>query len=367
MAVLLVLRDPELPEAGFADDLADEVVHVHGRKHGVRKLVPVACQAAKTDVETRAAREAVEIVDDEGARELDGAVLAVVEMDDAVAGSDRRERLAVGPGDQGRLHELVGFDQGVLRGRAGGAGRDGRVGAQIRLVDRGLGRDGTQALAVHQAVVRALNAIPIECAVHRVVAAHDRGDRADADRRHLLLEPVDVGERAPRRRIAAVGEDVHENARQALPARELEQRVEMLFGRVHALILQQPHEMQRRAVLLALLDHRQQRGMPEELAALDQLVDAHDLLLDDTARPHVEVADFRRALIAGAQADGAAGGTEDRVGIGGEDVGEDVGTGEGDGVTGVLVPDAPPVAHDQDDRGAHGTDHLSVTGGTVHV
>ncbi len=141
----------------------------------------------------------------------------------------------------------------------------------------------------------------------------------------------------------------------------------MLLGRVHALILEQPHEVQRRAVLLAVLDDREQGGMTEELAVLDQLVDADVLLLDDAAGPHVEVADFRRALIAGTQADGTAGGAEHRIRIGGEEVSEDVGTGEGDRVAGVLVPDAPPVADDQDDRGAHGRERLSVTARAVHV
>ncbi len=107
--------------------------------------------------------------------------------------------------------------------------------------------------------------------------------------------------------------------------------------------------------------------MAEDLAALDQLVDADDLLLDDAAGAHVEVTDLRRSLIAGPEADGPAGGAEDRVGVGREDVGQDLGVGERDGVTRVVASDAPAVAYDQDDGSPHGTPGLAGTTRTVHV
>ena len=46
------------------------------------------------------------------------------------------------------------------------------------------------------------------------------------------------------------------------------------------------------------------------------------------------------------------GGAEDGVRIGGEDVGEDLGMGERDGVAGIVAPDAPAVADDQDEWGS---------------
>jgi len=94
--------------------------------------------------------------------------------------------------------------------------------------------------------------------------------------------------------------------------------------------------------------------MPEELAALDQLVDADDLLLDDAARPHVEVADLRRALIAGPQADVATGGAEHRMRIGRQEMLQDGWARQRDGVARVLAADPPAVADDQHDRSWHG-------------
>jgi hypothetical protein len=108
-----------------------------------------------------------------------------------------------------------------------------------------------------------------------------------------------------------------------------------------------------RLALRALPRGLQQGGMTEELPALDQLVDPDDLLLDDAAGSHVEVADLGRALIARAQADLAAGGTEDAVGVGGEQLLQDGGMRERDGVAGVVTTDPPAVADDQHDRSGH--------------
>jgi hypothetical protein len=46
----------------------------------------------------------------------------------------------------------------------------------------------------------------------------------------------------------------------------------------------------------AVLGDGEEGRVSEELAVLDQLVDADDLLLDDASGPHVEVSDFRRAF-----------------------------------------------------------------------
>jgi hypothetical protein len=107
--------------------------------------------------------------------------------------------------------------------------------------------------------------------------------------------------------------------------------------------------------------------MAEELAALDQLVDPDDLLLDDTAGAHVEVAHLRRALIAGPKTDGATGGAEHGVGIIREDAGEDLRMGERDRVSGVVTADAPAVTDDQHDGLLHGRQGLPGTVQAVHV
>ena len=88
MAELLRLGEAQLADAGPGDDLAEEVVHAaagaHRAEEVVVELVPVAREAEERHLRARGALARV-VVADERLRELDGAVLAVVRVHDAVA------------------------------------------------------------------------------------------------------------------------------------------------------------------------------------------------------------------------------------------------------------------------------------------
>ena len=72
---------------------------------------------------------------------------------------------------------------------------------------------------------------------------------------------------------------------------ELDQRLQVAVGRVHAAFRDEPDEVHARGVAQRLEQHLVLGQRP----VLDRLVDAHEVLLDDRPRAEVEVADLRVA------------------------------------------------------------------------
>ena len=95
----------------------------------------------------------------------------------------------------------------------------------------------------------------------------------------------------------------------------LHQLEEVLLMGVDALVLEESEEMELRVVLLPVGDEVRPLLALEELAGRESVVDALQLLDDDPARAHVEVADFGRALIAVRQPNRLAAAVEKAVRI----------------------------------------------------
>src|ERR1700738_4140488 len=89
-------------------------------------------------------------------------------------------------------------------------------------------------------VVSALDAVPSLVAVHRVVAADDRGEI-------LLMLEKSLG--GFRRGVAGVENSVNITLTRAECERRLDQTVEMGLQRMHAAVRQQSREMNRAALL----------------------------------------------------------------------------------------------------------------------
>ena len=202
-------------------------------------------------------------------------------------------------------------------------------------------------------VVRALRALPAPVPVHRVVATDDGGDPAHAQLRELLLEPVEVRGRALRGRVAPVGEEVDEDAIEAVVGAEVQQREEMILGRVHPLVLDETHEVQARAARLAVAEGGAELRVRVKARAGDHLVDADDFLLDDPARAHVEVPDFGRALDALAHPERRSRRLEPAVREAREQPVDDRRPRELDRVPVYLVTNPPAVADDEDEGRVH--------------
>ena len=176
-------------------------------------------------------------------------------------------------GDHDRLDEFVGdvlFVAALERGD--------------RIVGAGFG------FAMNQRAVGQLDALPAIVAVHRVVAADERGDFADLQLAHFLLELAHEVAAAVRRSVAAVHEAVDENFLDLLLLGQFEQREEMRDVGVHAAVAEQADEVELAlaAALHGLLEQRNEA----ELLVGDEQFDAGDVHVHDATGADVEVADF---------------------------------------------------------------------------
>ena len=338
VAELLSLGQAELADAGLGDDLAQEHIHgavaAHRAEEVVIELVPVAGEAEVDDLGAAGARTSV-VVAHEGLGQLDGAILAIVGVHHAVAVLDAGVIADDGAGDV-----LIGHRVAV-------GGLLGVVGGLDGLLDGG----EALALGVDQALEGLGGQRPVLGAVHRVVAAHSRADDAAADLGHHALELGEVFQRGARGRVAAVQEGMdHDAALGELLAGAAHDLEEVLLVGVDALVLQQAHEVELGVVGLPVGDERLPLRALEELAALEAIVDALELLLHDAARAHVQVAHLGRALVAIGQAHFLARALNAAPRITRAQTVDDGGLGIEDGVAGETGIHPPAVADDQANR-----------------
>src|SRR5581483_6766890 len=273
-----------------------------------------------------ATRKLVELRLTERPRELAGAVGAEVEVQHGVAVGH-----PVVIADDGGLDELVGLVPFV------------------GLRDGGLGRRGVPALGVDDRVVCPRHSIPAAVAVHRVVAAAYGGDPPG------VLEPAlelrEVAGARPGRRVAAVGERVHDEVRHALARGELDARLDVLPPGVDAAVGDQPHEMETTARPRAGGCTRGlEDAIVEEAAVGDRVVDARQVLLDDRAGAQVEMPHLGVPHLAVGQADVAAAGREGAMGEAAPELVEHRRVGLADGVSGPRGREPEAVEDDQCQR-----------------
>ena len=113
------------------------------------------------------------------------------------------------------------------------------------------------------------------------------------------------------------------------------------------LVLQEAEEVQQAAVLLPVRDEVLPLRALEKLAAGKSVVDALQLLHDDAARAHVQVAHLARALVAVGQAHGLAAAVQQAVRIARPYLVDDGRLRRRHGIAVVADVHAPPVANDQ--------------------
>ena len=225
-----------------------------------------------------------------------------------------------------------------------------RLVVRVRRLHGLLGARHLPALARDDAVVGEVGERPVLHAVHAVVAAHHGADRAVAHRRHLGLQAGDVLERGARRGVASVKERMHHDLPGGvLLARALHELEEVLLVGVHALVLQEAEEVQLARVLLPVVHQVRPLRALEELARGEAVVDALELLHDDTAGAHVEVPHLGTALVAVRQAHGLAAAVQQAMRIARADLVNHRRLRRHHGIALVVFIDAPSVADDQYD------------------
>ena len=154
------------------------------------------------------------------------------------------------------------------------------------------------AFAECDSVVRLLYAIPAVITVHCVVTAGYGCDAADLDSVDLGLQAVDILDTGLRRRVAAVHEAVEANLAQTIAACQLEQRKHVVNVGMHTAVRQQTENVQGGIEPLALVNSAHQSRILEEIAVLNGLGDAGQLLIYNTACTDVGVANLGVAHLA---------------------------------------------------------------------
>ena len=178
----------------------------------------------------------------------------------------------------------------------------------------------------------ALDSLPALVAIHRVVAADDR-------RQAVERKLCEVGGRARRRDVAAVGERVQPR----LVRCEAEERAHVVDVRVDAAVRDEPEQVH----AAAALEGRAQRGVLEERAVGDRAVDAHQVLVEPAPCADRQVPDLRVAHLPRRQARCLAGRIEGRVREVAPEAVEDRCVRQLDGVAGTGRRAAPPVEDDE--------------------
>ena len=95
---------------------------------------------------------------------------------------------------------------------------------------------------------------------------------------------------------------MHEDTRQSLLRRHLQQRIQMAHMRVNTAVAHQADQVQRVVAFACAMHCLQERGVFEELASLDSCVDARHIHSNDATSTKIEMADFAVAHLAVRQA-----------------------------------------------------------------
>ena len=231
MLEFLGLGEAQLFQAALRDDLAEQVVHaaafVHGGQGAELEFVVVAGEAAVHHVHLFPAAAGV-IILDEVLGELDGAVLAEVEVHHGVA----------------VLHAgVIAYDGGgdvfVHDGQAVGVFQGG-----VGVVEGGFGVRGSGAFGFGDGVIGSIGELPFLAAVHGVVAAHDGADGGYAHFFDDFFEHFEEGEGGARRRVAAVCEEVDVDFLDADLFGLAHDGVHVVLVGMDALVLDEAHQVE---------------------------------------------------------------------------------------------------------------------------
>ena len=163
------------------------------------------------------------------------------------------------------------------------------------------------ALAVDERGIRFFLAIPVGIAVHRVVTARHSRNFAHAQLVELLLKILKEALAGMRVGVAAVHDAVDVQLFRAQMLGQIQQAEQVVDVAVYAARAEQAHQVNGLARVDGRAHVAHQHVVFLHRAIHDGLGDQRQLLIDDAARAHVGVADFRVAHLAVRQADEFAG------------------------------------------------------------
>ena len=211
-------------------------------------------------------------------RELAHPVRAEVEADRRIESRVEPRRSV----DDDRLDELVGDPARVAR-----------ADRLDRIVD-------VLPDSVDDGVDRAVRALPVLVAVHRVVAADDGCNALGREGRKVVCSSMG-------RHVTSVGERVDPGAiRHGLAHRQLEQGAQVIDVRVHTAARDETEQMDGTAALACAAERSDQCRVREQRAVADRRVSPGQVLQEDAARADREMPDLGVAHLALWQPDRSA-------------------------------------------------------------
>ena len=352
--VLLRFGHPELGASGPRQDLAEGVVDgAGGEEDGVGEVVLVAGHRDECAEGAAGAGEVGEGGVGEGGGELPGPVRAEVEEEDAVSGAD------AGGGGAGRSSGPGGgtaLDGSCALVRAAHHDRrkelvGGAFAVAARDVGRGVFHKGS--IPLDDRPVGALDARPAPVAVHGEPASRHGGDPGVAGRRGARGQFLDPPEPRSGRSVPSIGDAVDPD-RDAGALGPVQEGTQVADFAMDASVRTQPDQVEAAPGPAELRGQVRQLGKGEEGPVPDRRGDPRDVLVDDPARPEVQMADLGVPHLARRQPDRLARGSEQAPGATREQPVAHGGACHGHRVAlppdlrGIRGSDAPAVADDQD-------------------
>ena len=172
----------------------------------------------------------------------------------------------------------------------------------------GLWGGSLSADALGQGVVGLFRPVPVLVPVHGIITAADGSDLAAAKLLHFLLQGLDIGKTAVRRGVPAVHEAVDIDLFQTAAPCQLQKSIDVGDVAVDAAVRNEPHEMQGAVLFLAVGHCRLQLGNLKQVSVFDGLCNAGQLLINDAASAHVQVAHLGVAHLSVGKSYGKSGG-----------------------------------------------------------
>ena len=328
MRILLRLRNAQLAQAVGADDLAERIMQLLGRKRD-REAGELLIVARRADIvqmlRNDLAPEAVKVRLRERIGHFARAIGTEIHEDNAVAGLNAPVRVA----DNG-LDEFIRHTGGVA-----GLHRMNGVGILY-------------ALAADHGVVAGLDAIPALVAVHAVEAALQRCDHSGAEFGAVVAQLPDIARAARGRNIASVEEAVQVHAPDAAVVRHFHHGKDVPDVAVHTAVRQKTEDMQVLAVCCVVQCCCIDRIF-KECPILNGFRNARQILKHDAAGADVRVADFAVAHLPVRQADVQPRSGQLRVRPALQETVHDRGLGHVNGVAVVRLADAVAIENDECD------------------
>ena len=272
MCVFLCLRDTSLLQPAGCQELAERVCNLFLNKCDqlIRDRHVILCEAYICGLHSLTSVKACKLIVAECPCDLSRAVRPEVKEDNGISVLYCGCRSSV-------LHYYHGLNELI------------RLLIVIRRLDAFHRRSSLNTLPSYKRLVSSLHTVPAVVAVHRIVASRNGGHLTHADLLHLCFQLFYILFAGCRGSVTSVQKAMYINFLDTLPLRQLQKSVNVRIVAVYTTVRYEPHQVQRRIILLHIPARGKKRFILEEISILDGLCDLGQILIYDASGAHVQV------------------------------------------------------------------------------